>query len=303
MSDTNRPNTNFSDAHRTLTLQPAMGEMIKPSELIEIKGASGLTLADRRLYNILLQQAFGPELGEEGRRFEIALSDLRDTHDSNDRLTQSIESLMRTVVSIAREDGSTDRVQLLGWNNLADPKRAHGTLKYSIPPELAVLLKDSRVFAKLELEVLKAFSSKYALALYEAVSRRVRLKHVIMESFTLEDFRELIGVEEGKLKTFGNLNQYAIKPALLEINALAYFNVTVAPTKTGRRVTGVIVGWGMKDIDARKQAYAELQRPKAGRKARIDGSTEEIAKPGYQQDQFPGLGDPVPVGPVLEDLD
>ena len=264
MRDENRPMPNFSEGLRTLDLQPGMGEMIKPSELIEIKGASGLTLADRRLYNILLQCAFGPGLGEEGRRFEIALSELRDTHDSNDRLTQSIESLMRTVVSIAREDGSTDRVQLLGWNNLADPKRAHGTWEYAIPPELAVLLKDSRVFAKLELEVLKAFSSKYALALYEAVSRRVRLKHVVMEAFTLEDFRELLGVEDGKLATFGNLNQYAIKPALLEINALAYFTVTVAPTKTGRRVTGVIIGWGMKDIDARKQAYAELQRPKAG---------------------------------------
>lgn len=60
----------------------------------------------------------------------------------------------------------------------------------------------------------------------------------------------MITVEEGKLKTFGNLNQYATKPALLEVNALAYSNVTVALTKTGCRVTGVILGWGMKDIDA-----------------------------------------------------
>lgn len=67
---------------------------------------------------------------------------------------------------------------------------------------------------------------------------------------TLEDFLELITVEEGKLKTFGNLNQYAIKPVLLEVNALAYSNVTVALTKTGCRVTGGILGWGMKDIDA-----------------------------------------------------
>lgn len=43
-------------------------------------------------------------------------------------------------------DGSTDRVQLLGWNNLSDPKRPRGNLKYSIPPELALLLKDSTVF-------------------------------------------------------------------------------------------------------------------------------------------------------------
>ena len=289
-SKSNRPIPNSSRAaraepRRTLDLQPGMGEMIKPSELIEIKGSAGLSLADRRLYNILLHHAFGPGLGEEGRRFEIALSELRDTHDSNDRLSQSIEALMRTVVTIARADGSTDRVQLLGWNNLADPRRPHGTLKYAIPPELSVLLKDSRVFAKLELEVLKAFSSKYALALYESVSRRVRLQHVCTETFDLEDFRDLLGVEEGKLKTFGNLNMYAIKPALAEINALAEFSVSIAPRKTGRRVTGVIIGWGLKDIEGRKQAYAELQRPRVGRKARISGQVEDV----QVQDDFSGL--------------
>ena len=82
-------------------------------------------------------------------------------------------------------------MQLLGWNNLSDPKRKRGNLKYSIPPELALLL-GSTVFAKLELEVLRAFTSKYALALYEAVARRVRLKHVFTERFALDDFRELL---------------------------------------------------------------------------------------------------------------
>jgi hypothetical protein len=256
-----------------------MGEMVKPAELIEVKGAAKLTLADRRLFNVLLRHAFGPDLASEGRRFEIAVADLRETHESNDRLVQSIESLMTTVVTIQRLDGSTDRVQLLGWNNLSDPKRPRGNLKYSIPPELALMLKDSTVFAKLEMEVLRAFTSKYALALYEAVARRVRLKYVFTERFSMDDFRELLGVEADKLTTYGNLNQYAIKPALMEVNALSEFTVTLVPTKTGRRVTGVLIGWGAKDIEGRKAAYAELQRPRVGRKARINGTVEEMLSP------------------------
>lgn len=253
-----------------------MGEMVKPAELIEVKGTSKLTLADRRLFNVLLRHAFGPDLASENRRFEILLTDLRETHDSNDRLVRSIEALMTTVVTIQRTDGSTDRVQLLGWNNLSDPRRRRGTLKYSIPPELAILLRDSTVFAKLELEVLRSFTSKYALALYEAVARRVRLKHVFTERFSLDDFRELLGVEADKLKTYGNLNQYGIKPALFEVNALSDFTVTIMPEKTGRRVTGVLIGWGAKDIEGRKAAYAELQRSRIGRKARITGTVEEM---------------------------
>ena len=257
-----------------------MGEMVKPAELIEVKGSAKLTLADRRLFNVLLFNAFGPDLGMENRRFEVPLSELRETHDSNDRLVRSIEALMTTVVTIQRADGSTDRVQLLGWNNLSDPKRSRGMLRYAIPPELAILLRDSLVFAKLELEVLRSFTSKYALALYEAIARRVRLRHVFTEQFSLEAFRELLGVEAGKLTTFGNLNQYAIKPALLEVNALSDFTVTAVPKKTGRRVTDVIVGWESKDIEGRKEAYSELKRSRVGRRARLNGTVDEMLTAG-----------------------
>lgn len=274
MSDKNRPITNTK---WTLAIVPNLGEMVKPSELIEVKGAAKLTLADRRLFNTLLHHAFGPDLATENRRFEIPVSELRDTHDSNDRLVQSIEALMTTVVTMQRADGSTDRVQLLGWNNLADPRRQHGLLKYSIPPELAVLLRDSTVFAKLELEVLRAFTSKYALALYEAVARRVRLQHIFTERFSLDDFRDLLGVEPDKLTTFGNLNQFAIKPALTEVNALSDFIVSIVPEKIGRRVTGVVIGWQAKDLDGKRAAYAELQRSRIGRKARISGTVEALS--------------------------
>ncbi|MGC1505022.1 MAG: replication initiation protein [Sulfitobacter sp.] len=159
------------------------------------------------MFNVLLRHAFGPDLASEGRHFEIAVADLRETHESIDRLVQSIKALMTTVVTIQRLEGSTDRVQLLGWNILSDPKRKRGNLKYAIPPELALLLKGSTVFAKLKLEVPRAFTSKYSLALYEAVARHVRLKHVFTERFALDDYTELLGIELDKLTTFGNLNQ------------------------------------------------------------------------------------------------
>jgi len=68
LSELTRPQTN---SKQTLDIAPNMGEMVKPAELIEVKGASKLTLADRRLFNVLLRHAFGPDLASEGRRFEI----------------------------------------------------------------------------------------------------------------------------------------------------------------------------------------------------------------------------------------
>jgi hypothetical protein len=48
------------------------------------------------------------------------------------------------------------------------------------------------------------------------------------------------------------LNQYAIKPALLEVNALSGFTVTIVPEKMGWRATGVLIGWGLKDIEGKR---------------------------------------------------
>ncbi|MEM6942298.1 MAG: replication initiation protein [Pseudomonadota bacterium] len=255
---------------RTLALTPREGEMIKPAELIDIDGATGLTLQARRLYNLLIAHAFGPELGREGQEWTIELASLRGSHKGNERIEESILALMKTIVTVRLADGRTRRVALLGGNDMDDPMRPRGTLTYSFDKRLAPLLRESSVFGKLELEVMRAFSTKYGLALYEALSRRVRLAYVFSEVFELDAFRELLGVPKGKLATYSNLNLKAIKPALAEINAMAAFGATVEPVKRGRKVVAVRVCWWQKSVDELREAYAELQRPRIGRSARLE---------------------------------
>ncbi|MDH3771846.1 MAG: replication initiation protein, partial [Nitrospirota bacterium] len=274
MDNASPPKANSS--LKTLEVRPDPGEMIKPAELIDVSGVDHLTLAARRLYNALIANAFGPEMARQGYEWIISLSDLRGTHKGNERLSDSILALMKTVVTVRLANGTTRRVQLLGGNDMHDEDRKRGVLTYSFDPRLVALLKNSSVFGKLEIAVMMAFSTKYALALYEALARRARLKYKFSEEFSLDEFRDLLGVAEDKLATFGNLNQYAIKPAVNEINALATFGVKVTPVKTGRKVTGVHVGWWQKDITELKASFAELQRHKSGRQARIEGKVEKI---------------------------
>lgn len=261
---------------RTIDLTPHPGEIIKPAELIDISGADNLSLSARRIYNRLVENAFGPDMATVGHEWTISLSELRQGRHDNERIQDSIIALMKTVVTVKLSNGNTRRVQLLGGNDMGEEDRARGVLTYSFDPKLVALLKNSTVFGKIEIAVMMAFSTKYSLALYEAVARRARLKHKFSEKFTLEEFRDLLGVPKGKLSTFGNLNKYAIKPAVTEINALATFGVQIMPTKTGRKVTGCLVGWWLKDEEELRNAFTELQRHRAGRKARIEGTVEDI---------------------------
>ena len=270
---------------RTLDLTPIPGEMLKPAELIDIDGATGLTLGARRLYNQLIAHAFGPDMGKEGQEWTIQLGELRGSHRGNERVEDSILALMKTIVTVRMPNSLTRRVALLGGNDMGEPDRAHGTLTYSFDKRLVPLLRESSVFGKLELAVMHAFTTKYGLALYEALARRVRLKSKFFEDFDLPAFRELLGVPADKLDTFSNLKLRAITPAVDEINAIASFGCKIDPIKVSRKVEQVRVWWWRKDIEALKEAYAELNRPKVGRKARISGETEQVVDVPSRFDQ------------------
>lgn len=260
---------------KTLDKTPGMGEMLKPAELIELRSTGPLTLQDRRVFNLLIENAWGPHIAEPGRVFSIETSELKGPTEPNMRLVEAVERLMRTIVTTRDTEGNETRLQLLSTNTLRTTVN-RGTFEYCFPPRLAELLKDSTIFAKLDLEVMRSFSSKYAFALYEAISRRVRLRHIFTERLSIADLRELLGVETDKLLPFKNLHRKAIVPAVVEVNAISPYAVTILPRKEGRKVVEFIMGWSMKDQDGMKEAYSELHRPRIGRKERATGTAENL---------------------------
>jgi plasmid replication initiation protein len=258
-----------------LDLTAMAGEMLKPKELIELKNTGALTLQDRRVFNKLIENAWGKNLGRAGHWFEIATAELRDATDRNKRLGDSIERLMQTICLVVDEENEVEtRTALLSSNRL-ETNANNGTFHYKLTEELAELLKDSTIFAKLDLEVMRSFRSKYAFSLYEAIARRIRLRR-FTENLTMQEIRDVLGVEEGKLSDYRNLNLRAIQPALEEVNAITPYQVSILPQKKGRKVESFIMGWSVKDTDGMQKAYKVLQQPKVGRRARVDGDTDNV---------------------------
>lgn len=247
-------------------------EMIKPNELVQIKGSGPLTLQDRRVFNILLNNAWGTSIINPGEVFTIDTGQLKDPGQKNQRLKRSLRRLMTTVIVSVKDNGDDVETQLLGSRRIT----ASGTMTYSFPNELAEVLKDSSVFAKLDLEVMRSFSSKYAFALYEAIARRINLKHKFSEELDLEDMRELLGVEAGKLAAYRNLRIKAIEPAVAEVNEITPYGITITPKNKGRKVIGFNMHWYVKDEQGLRKSYKELQSAKVGRTARSTGNSENV---------------------------
>ncbi|MGI3171163.1 replication initiation protein, partial [Pseudooceanicola sp. C21-150M6] len=106
-----------SKPYRTIDARPSRESLVKPGELVDLVEVTPLTLTDRRIYNQLLENAW--EAIDKPVLHVIAKSDLRGSHNSNDRVGESIERLMAAIVKIeAVWDGepAVERVQLLGGN-------------------------------------------------------------------------------------------------------------------------------------------------------------------------------------------
>lgn len=264
---------------RTLDLTPRNNEAIKPAELIQVTGHQELTLNARRAITILWHTAHMQGI-KEGKDYSIEIDELKpDGHKGYEMVEEAVEALMRTLLTVKMPNGQTRRVQFLGGNDLDSPDRPAGVLNYSFDKRLIEILNDSAVWGKIAIPVLMAFTSRYSISLYENIAQFVNLSYITSHTYTLEEFRTVMGVPVGKYKTFGELNLHVIKPAVAEVNALASFGLHILPVKSGKKVAEIRVGWWPKNNAALSESFQELQRSKVGRRARAAGLAEHVVDP------------------------
>jgi plasmid replication initiation protein len=253
-----------------------MGRIIKPRELVDIIELTPLNRSETILYNQLLAHAWNNI--KTNPVHKVLKASLRGTHESNDRLHDAFDSLMSAWAKIRARDPQTGamatfRVHLLGTNKEED--KDDGYFYYTFPPDLLAVISQSKAWATIKSHIMYALRSKYSIRLYEMVERRIGLtkQH---EQFTVDEFRALIGVPDGKLERFADFNKHCLKPALLEVNHLTDFIVEVLAIKKGRSVEKLQLSWFKKSPAEMRAAFDEREKSRVGRQVRWNGSVELI---------------------------
>ena len=141
---------------------------------------------------------------------------------------------------------------------------------------------ESNHWAILDRQTVFLLGSKYSVLLFQYIASFKEYDHITAKTFTVPELRAVLGIPEGKLERFSNLNQRVIQPSIAEINQLSRLILTATPNKVGRTVASVTISWQVKDDPT--PAKRELQGHSAGRKARRNGSAETVAR------SFPASG-------------
>lgn len=260
----------------------------KAGELIEITGTHELEAVDRAVLNVLYQHAHDSgRLAEKDAEWELPMTALRPSkHESNDRLRDTLDRLMRVIVNVPFRHPQTgeDRIlktHLFDFFDLsANETTAAATVRFGLPKQLQPVLARSNHWGRIRAEVVCSMTSKYAIALYELIQLRAKMNRTV-EVFPVQRFRDLLGVPPGTYQRGNNLVQKVIEPASLEVNGLTDMGVSLELRRTkGPRspIVAVAVAWWPKEGDAYREAVKERQRPKGGRMARLRGATEQITE-------------------------
>jgi Initiator Replication protein len=270
---------------RTLAQQSNHDGFPKPGELIEITGAHALEACDRTILNTLYQHAHDSgRLADPAAEWEIQLARLRPSkHESNDRMGDSLDRLMKVIVNVPHIADGEPRVlktHLFDFFDLSsDETSQRATVRFGLPKKLQPILLQSSRWGRIKAEVVCAMTSKYAIALYELVQLRANMDRCV-ETFPIARFRALLGVPPGAYDRGNDFAKRVIEPAMLEVNGLSDTGVDVALVRRSQfaPIKAVTVAWWRKQGDAFRAALQERTRSKLGRMARLRGDAESVAK-------------------------
>ena len=198
-----------------------------------------LSLLQRKLSNVLLLNAYDTLTTSQSHSIDAKTLCLMVGYNSNDvaTLRSALKSLAETVAEwdMLDEDGKQEwGVSAL----LSYAKLREGVCEYAYSPVLAQKLHDPKMFALINVNIQRNFSSGHGLALYENCYRFVRTGSTGWWSLDL--FRKFMGVEDSAYyASFKHLNAKIIKPAVAEVNKTSNITITPEFAKKGRAVTEV----------------------------------------------------------------
>ena len=248
----------------TLKAKATEFSLVKPGELIDIIESTPLKLHDKQLFNELLANAWS-EIGEK-KEHSIHKSQLRSIDKNTDRLIESLRRLKQVNIEtmVARKDGKPTLELISFLRKIALEIDDDGWVHYIFDVDAEDMMLNSNVFARIQREVMFALSSRYSLALYEILAKRVNLKHTQSEIFDLPIFRKMLGVPEAKYKLMAHLRTRILDTAFGEVQQLTNIGCAYELVRNrGKGYTHIKIIWFPKDRSAEYDAKQNRKKPKS----------------------------------------
>ncbi|MCW1431974.1 replication initiation protein [Novosphingobium sp. JCM 18896] len=256
-------------------------EFAKPGSIIEVKFVKGesLSLTASRLLALMILTAGGDAW--EDRPHRMRKADIRRGHKGNERISDMLEELHRTLFAVDdkswRGKKATTRFSLISRSREESEEDGEaGWIEWEFTPDARRLIQASETYAVLNRQAVLGFRSSYALKLYELGALRLHRRHSTWKG-DMASLRAALGIPPEVYTDFAQLRRKVLEKAKAEIDQLAHFKVEWSEIRKGRTVTELEFRFEPKGAPDVLDTVDELDRHSSGRKARRDGTVEDVA--------------------------
>ena len=257
-------------------------EFAKPGSIIEIKFVKGesLSLTASRLLALMILTAGGDAW--EDRPHRIRKADIRRGHKGNERITDMLQELHRTLFAVDDKSWRGKKATLLfslisrSREETEEEGGEAGWIEWEFTPDARKLIQASETYAVLNRQAVLGFRSNYALKLYELGALRLHRRQATWRG-DMQALRAALGIPPEVYTDFAQLRRKVLEKAKSEIDQLAHFRVEWREIRQGRTVTELEFRFEPKGAPEVIETVDELDRHSAGRQARREGAVESIS--------------------------
>lgn len=158
------------------------------------------------------------------------------------RINEAVDRVSETKLKLNfwGEDRTFDDYEAPLIIGKATSKR-RGTIAFEVHPRLEQVIKDPRVFARLNIHFIAALADVhrgYAFyALFKDAMNRQRDPEILEETYSYRELRTYLGVDETAYPVFKEFKKYVLKPLIDAVNERTDLHLSYEPVKTGRKLT------------------------------------------------------------------
>ena len=218
----------------------------------------------------------------EDRPHRIRKADIRRGHKGNERITDMLQELHRTLFAIDDKSWRGKKATLLfslisrSREETEEGGGEAGWIEWEFTPDARKLIQASETYAVLNRQAVLGFRSNYALRLYELGALRLHRRQATWRG-DMQALRAALGIPPEVYTDFAQLRRKVLEKAKSEIDQLAHFRVEWREIRQGRTVTELEFRFEPKGAPEVIETVDELDRHSAGRQARRDGVVDSVS--------------------------
>ena len=218
----------------------------------------------------------------EDKPHRMRKADIRRGHKGNERITDMLQELHRTLFAIDdrswRGKKATLSFSLISRSReeTEEDGGEAGWIEWEFTPDARKLIQASETYAVLNRQAVLGFRSNYALRLYELGALRLHRRQATWRG-DMAALRAALGIPPEVYTDFAQLRRKVLEKAKAEIDQLAHFRVEWREIRQGRTVAELEFRFEPKGAPEVIETVDELDRHSVGRQAtarrqRRDGS-------------------------------